>query len=121
MDYLLRDSLYCGVSYGKYDLERLIQTLTAYKSEEENSLQLAVERGGAQAFEEFILARYFMFIQVYFHKTRRYLDKVLARDLAKLLKDGKYPTEVNEYLTWNDNVVLMKLNSSTKYRESLNK
>ena len=115
MDYLLRDSLYCGVSYGKYDLERLIQTLTAYKSEEENSLQLAVERGGAQAFEEFILARYFMFIQVYFHKTRRYLDKVLARDLAKLLKDGKYPTEVNEYLTWNDNVVLMKLNSSTKY------
>ena len=77
MDYLLRDSHYCGVSYGTYDLERFISTLTVYKKPEENILQLAINSGGIQAFEEFVLARYFMFIQVYFHKTRRYLDHLL--------------------------------------------
>ena len=104
MDYLLRDSLYCGVSYGKYDLDRFISTLTAYKSE--NKLQLAIERGGVQALEEFILARYFMFIQVYFHKTRRYLDKALVKSLKKVLPDGKYPNCISDYLKWDDVRVL---------------
>ena len=89
MDYLLRDSLYCGVTYGKYDLDRFVSTLTAYKHN--NQLQLAIERGGVQALEEFVLERYFMFIQVYFHKTRRYLDKVLVKSLKTVLPNGKYP------------------------------
>ena len=104
MDYLLRDSLYCGVSYGKYDLGRFISTLTAVKRE--NELQLAIERGGIQALEEFILARYFMFIQVYFHKTRRYLDKALVKSLKLVLPDGKYPEDIKEYLKWDDVRVL---------------
>ena len=104
MDYLLRDSLYCGVTYGKYDLNRFIATLTAYK--DDHTLQLAIERGGVQALEEFVLARYFMFIQVYFHKTRRYLDKILVKSLKAILPDGKYPTEVHEYLKWNDSRIL---------------
>ena len=104
MDYLLRDSLYCGVSYGKYDLGRFVSTLTAYKHE--NQLQLAIERGGVQALEEFILARYFMFIQVYFHKTRRYLDKSLVKSLKAVLPGGKYPSDVHEYLKWDDVRVL---------------
>lgn len=100
MDYLLRDSLYCGVTYGKYDLDRFVATLTARKGE--NQLQLAIERGGIQAFEEFVLARYFMFIQVYFHKTRRYLDKALVKSLKALLPNGKYPEDIREYLKWDD-------------------
>ena len=104
MDYLLRDSLYCGVTYGKYDLNRFISTLTVYK--DDHTLQLAIERGGVQALEEFVLARYFMFIQVYFHKTRRYLDKVLVKSLKAILPNGKYPTEVHEYLKWNDSRIL---------------
>ena len=100
MDYLLRDSLYCGVTYGKYDLDRFVSTLTAYKHD--NHLQLAIERGGVQALEEFVLARYFMFIQVYFHKTRRYLDKVLVNSLKAVLPNGKYPSDIGEYLKWDD-------------------
>ena len=110
MDYLLRDSLYCGVTYGKYDLNRFISTLTAYKKE--NFLQLAIERGGVQSLEEFVLARYFMFIQVYFHKTRRYLDKLLVHCLKKILPNGKYPDNITDYLSWNDNKVLALLDSS---------
>lgn len=104
MDYLLRDSLYCGVSYGKYDLGRFVSTLTVYR--QDNQLQLAIERGGVQALEEFILARYFMFIQVYFHKTRRYLDKLLVKSLKAILPNGRYPDDIHEYLKWDDVRVL---------------
>lgn len=111
MDYLLRDSRYCGVTYGTYDLERFISTLTVYKSE--NKLQLAIEKGGVQALEEFILARYFMFIQVYFHKTRRYLDRCLVKCLVKILPNGKYPVAVEEYLLWDDARILYLISQST--------
>ena len=112
MDYLLRDSYYCGVTYGKYDLNRFVSTLTAYKNKKENVLKIAIERGGVQALEEFVLARYFMFIQVYFHKTRRYLDKLLVQSLKKILPNGKYPIILSEYLSWDDNTVLSKISSS---------
>ena len=110
MDYLLRDSLYCGVSYGKYDLDRFISTLTACRTED--SLQLAVERGGVQALEEFVLARYFMFIQVYFHKTRRYLDIALVKSMKGILPEGFLPEDTREYLKWDDNRVLSAIADS---------
>lgn len=113
MDYLLRDSIYCGVSYGRYDLDRFVSTLTAYKKD--NTIQLAIERGGVQALEEFVLARYFMFIQVYFHKTRRYLDKILVNGLKAVLPNGKYPCEVEEYLKWDDSKVLSLMANSTSH------
>ena len=111
MDYLLRDSIYCGVSYGRYDLDRFVSTLTVHKNE--NTLQLAIERGGIQALEEFVLARYFMFIQVYFHKTRRFLDKMLINSLKAILPGGKYPTDVKEYLKWDDVRVLVLIAESS--------
>lgn len=111
MDYLLRDSKFCGVSYGKYDLERFISTLTVYKGA--NSIKLAIERGGVQALEEFVLARYFMFIQVYFHKTRRYFDHQLVKALKVILPNGCYPAETDEFLKWDDNRVMYELQNST--------
>lgn len=104
MDYLLRDSLYCGVNYGKFDVERLISCLTVYF--QEDIPRLAIEGGGVQAFEEFVLARYFMFVQVYFHRTRRFLDIIFARALGKILPDGTYPESTDEYIKWDDNKVL---------------
>lgn len=104
MDYLLRDSLFCGVNYGKYDVERLISSLTVFI--QDNIPRLAIEYGGIQVFEEFVLARYFMFIQVYFHRTRRYLDIVFTEALRELLPNGQYPDIVEEYLAWDDIKVL---------------
>ncbi len=109
MDYLLRDSYYCGVNYGKYDLNRLLSSLSVYVKQDDNIMQLAIERGGIHAFEEFVIARYFMFIQVYFHKTRRYLDKLLIDNIANILPDSTYPDDVNEYLKWDDYSVLDKI------------
>lgn len=109
MDYLLRDSYYCGVNYGKYDLNRVIDSLTVYCNSKQNIKQLAIQKGGVHAFEEFVIARYFMFIQVYFHKTRRYLDKLLVRCIGEILENRRYPASVEDYLKWNDDAVIEKI------------
>lgn len=107
MDYLLRDSYYCGVKYGNYDKTRLIESFTIFSP---NSIpRLAIRKGGVQAFEEFVLARYFMFVQVYFHKTRRYFDKKFVEALKEVLPDGEYPVSVRDYLEWDDSRILLLL------------
>lgn len=112
MDYLLRDSYYCGVKYGMYDVERLISSFTiCYK---DNIPRLAIKSGGVQVFEEFVLARYFMFIQVYFHRTRRFFDIMLVKALSNVLPNGVYPDDVNEYLEWDDCRVIQLLKENVK-------
>lgn len=105
MDYLLRDSYYCGVKYGEYDLRRLLDTLTICPSPE-GFWQLGVESDGVQAVEEFVFSRYWMFIQVYFHKTRRILDSYLINFLKSCLPGGRYPENLTEYLSCTDNSIL---------------
>ena len=110
MDYLLRDSLYCGVQYGKYDLERLLDTFTLRLEDSSENLQLGVDYGGIHAVEGLILARYFMFTQVYFHAVRRAYDHILTEFIRELLLDvsgrDHYPEELDDFIRWNDNVVL---------------
>ena len=113
MDYLLRDSLFCGVNYGKFDLERLISCLTIYFPDDApDTPRLAIKHGGIQSFEEFVLARYFMFVQVYFHGGRRFLDIAYGKALEKILPNGKFPTDIREYLEWNDNLMLAKIHDN---------
>ena len=106
MDYLLRDSLYCGVNYGKFDLERLLSSLTI--DGKEGFPRLAIDYGGLKVFEEFVLARYFMFTEVYFHRTRRYFDIILGKALKTILPNGKYPEKVGLYLEWDDERVFQE-------------
>ena len=114
MDYLLRDSIYCGVEYGKYDLRRLIDTLTLDKGLITGSYQLAIHKDGLHAMEALILARYFMFTQVYYHKIRRAYDIILTDFIGDCLEEEygnrTYPKPDNliEYLKWDDNLILTK-------------
>jgi HD superfamily phosphohydrolase len=85
-DYLLRDSHHIGVAYGRYDLNRLLNTLTVVIDDKSGSAVIAVERGGVHAAEALILARYMMFTQVYFHKTRRAYDHHITEALKSLLE-----------------------------------
>ena len=118
MDYLLRDSLHLGVQYGTYDLDRIVATATAVQMSPEGSdnnveCRLAVAKGGLHAAVGLILARYFMFTQVYFHKTRIAYDIHLRKALAHMLQDGVFPSpdgdEIDEYLQWDDWRVLGRL------------
>ena len=74
MDYLRRDSLYCGVEYGSYDLERLIDTVTPIQDPEGGEWRLGVDHGGVHALEALVMARYYMFTQVYFNVTGKVME-----------------------------------------------
>ena len=92
MDYLLRDSLHLGVQYGKFDLDRIVATSTAIEMIPDGSdaieCRLAVTKGGLYAAVGLILARYFMFTQVYFHKTRVAYDILTTKQGE--VHDGKH-------------------------------
>lgn len=81
MDYLLRDSLMTGVKYGVYDLEWIIKSLEINESED----QLYVSARGIYAVEDYLQARYYMFRQVYFHRTLRGAESVLHAILRRAL------------------------------------
>src|SRR5207302_5845214 len=68
IDYLLRDSHHAGVGYGKFDHIRLLDNLRILPKTytEGCELSLGVELGGIHASEALLLARYFMYTQVYF-------------------------------------------------------
>ncbi len=107
MDYLLRDSHHAGVHYGRFDLHRLISTITAIPGVEGGPPRLGIEYGGWHAAEALVLARYFMFTQVYFHKTRVAYDIHLREAMKSLLPGGQFPKpssneELEEFLKWDD-------------------
>lgn len=112
MDYLLRDSYHTGVSYGKYDLHRLVATVRAFEDRRpgQKTPRIGVSTGGWHAAEALILARYYMHKQVYFHKTRIAYDFHLCGALSDLLPGGQFPAPTDEglkdYLQWDDWKVL---------------
>lgn len=91
LDYLLRDSYHTGVSYGRFDLEWLIHSLRII--ERAGDWEIAVdEKKGLRAVESYVLARYYMYQQVYHHKTSRAAGVMLLgvlRRAAELLRKGE--------------------------------
>ena len=81
MDYLLRDSLMTGVKYGVYDIEWIIKSLEINEATD----QLYVSARGLYAVEDYLQARYYMFRQVYFHRTLRSAESVLHSLLRRAL------------------------------------
>jgi uncharacterized protein len=73
---------------------------------ESDTPRLGVSEAGRHAAEALIIARYMMFNQVYFHKTRVILDHHLALAVRDLLPGGTFPSPVgaglDEYLKWDD-------------------
>jgi uncharacterized protein len=81
-DYLLRDSLHCGVEYGRFDHRRMIQCLDLNEAEG-GVLEIGLHRDGIHTFEALILARYQMNTQVYYHRIRRIYDYYLCQYFAE--------------------------------------
>ncbi len=114
IDYLLRDSLYAGVAYGRFDHYRLIDTIrilsSPYQDKEPEDVSieptLGVEEGGIHSSEALLLARYFMFKQVYCHPIRRAYDIHLRDFLKDWLGGIAYPTELERFLRITDDEVM---------------
>jgi len=83
MDYLLRDSLFCGVRYGSFDLDRLLDTMLPIENPETGAWGIGVDEGGVHALEALVMARYYMFTQVYFNVTGKALELHLNQWLGE--------------------------------------
>lgn len=85
MDYLLRDSYFTGASYGEFDLTRILRVIRPIEN------GIAFQRNGMHAIEDYVLSRYQMYMQVYFHPATRAME-VLLQNLLKRAKE-LYPED----------------------------
>lgn len=86
MDYLLRDAYYTGVSYGQFDMERILRVMRPTKDE------IVIKSTGMHAVEDYIMSRYQMYWQVYFHPVTRSAEVILTKIFhrAKYLYEHGY-------------------------------
>ncbi|MEC7771933.1 MAG: HD domain-containing protein [Bacteroidota bacterium] len=77
LDYLKRDSFYSGVTEGNINSDRLISMLNVVDG------TLVVEEKAIYAVEKFLMARRFMYWQVYLHKTGLVAEQLLVRIMQR--------------------------------------
>jgi|GEM_PF-421184 len=87
LDYLLRDSYFCGVKYGVYDLDRVINGLVRIPGIRGESY-VGIKEESVWALEQHLMARYHMTLQVYRHRVRRCTDTLLARAILLAAHEG---------------------------------
>lgn len=109
-DYLLRDSYFCGVQYGVFDLNQFHRSL---KLPDPNS-DLMIDEDGIAAVEQFVLAKYYMTSNVYRHRVRIISDQMITRAIRLGVEVDKLPEMnrlfrydgtgafIDNYLRWDD-------------------
>ncbi len=100
LDYLNRDSVFCGIPLGLVDYKRIINTLIRNKD------KLSIEEKGIPNLESLLIGRILMYRSVYWHKTSRIIHGMLSRVIEPL------SVELQNPFAMNDNDLVMKLISS---------
>jgi HD superfamily phosphohydrolase len=110
IDYLLRDSHHAGVAYGRFDHHRLIETLRLLPERPDSDVVvLGVQGGGIHSAEALLLARHFMFSQVYYHPVRQIYDEHMKDFLRARYERGVLYEKHQQY---TDNEILSDLQLS---------
>lgn len=115
MDYLLRDAYFTGTDYGNFDLERILRVLRPHQG------TIVVKESGMHAVEHYLMSRYQMYWQIYFHPVTRSSEIILRQIFkrAKQLYTEKYTFQ------WMDPAIFsliegtLHLNSYLSLDESL--
>lgn len=104
MDYLLRDSYFTGVEYGKVDVHRIINSFEVVKD------KLSISQAALFAFEALMIARYEMFRAVYFHRTVRAAELMIVKSML-LADKALHLTDLSleNYLSLTDEVTLHRI------------
>lgn len=118
MDYLLRDSLHAGVAYGRFDHYRLIDSLRILPNQIEESIEpaLGIDEGGLRSAEALLLARFFMFSQLYYHPVRRAYDIHLQKFLGEAR--GRFSTKLSDHLAVTDNEILSEIADAARDKKA---
>ena len=98
MDYLLRDAYFTGTRYGDFDFERILRTMKVKND------KLLVKESGVHAVEDYIMARYHMYWQVYYHPVSRSYEAMvllLFRRMREVYQiHAEYLSEVKMFLPY---------------------
>lgn len=113
MDYLMRDAHHTGVPYGFYDIDRLISSLSLAVLPNKR-VHLTLNYTGIRAFEDFLLARYHMLLQVYFHKTANCFDYFLETAFTSGELEYAIPSTMEEFAHLRDSMIFEKLFEAAK-------
>lgn len=123
-DYLLRDSYFCGVPYGVFDLHQLHRSFTLIGREDEKDIAIDVD--GVHALEQFVLAKYYLTKNVYRHRVRLITDQMIVRaimlgievdaigDLEKIYAFDNSADFFTRYIKWDDARLMQTFDSVAK-------
>ncbi len=91
MDYLSRDAYFTGAKYGFIDYERIIKAMNVVNNE------LVFKESGVHTIESYLMSRYHMYWQVYYHPTARAYEIILESiyKRIKILKSENYNIEAD--------------------------
>lgn len=118
MDYLLRDSYFCGVSYGNYDLDWLLDNLENCIID--NKAYLGITERAVVTFDDFLLSRYHMFVMVYFHYRAVCLEQLLYKYFENSPKEYLIPADIEKYIEHDDHFLMKILrNSKDPYAQAV--
>jgi HD superfamily phosphohydrolase len=110
MDYLLRDSFFTGVNYGRYDFEWIVQNLNP--AHKDGRVYLALSKAAAFAFEDFLLSRYHMFLAVYYHHTSVSFDHMLRAWYEEARGELEIPADPEAFVLCDDVALYAALRKS---------
>lgn len=119
MDYLQRDSLFTGTTYGICDTDILVGSLVLGVAED-GHLQLGLRSRAVQAADDFMWSRFQLFLQVLNHKTNVILNELLRDALPEVLGQSDVPLQepksFKDYLDFTDDRVMASVRSACIYQ-----
>lgn len=121
-DYLLRDSHFCGVAYGLFDIHQFHRSLVLEGPPDEK--ELMIDPDGVHAVEQYVLAKYYLTTNVYRHRVRLITDQMIIRairlgidvdgveNLKRLFSFDGSATFYENYPKWDDSAFLAEFASN---------
>lgn len=121
-DYLLRDSHFCGVAYGLFDIHQFHRSLVLEGPQDEK--ELMIDPDGVHAVEQYVLAKYYLTTNVYRHRVRLITDQMIIRairlgidvdqveDLKRIYAFDASALFFENYTKWDDARFLAKFGSA---------
>ena len=100
MDYLKRDSYFCGAYYGHLDFDWILKNLSFHI--EKDQAHLAIKSPALYTIEDFLLGHHHIHLAVYFHHKNIIYDEMLLKYFNDPLCRFCFPAKSSEYISFHD-------------------
>ena len=111
LDYLVRDSYFTGARYGQTDVNWLISHMGRYV-DQDGRVSLSLDRRALYAFDDFMIARFHMFVMVYFHQKSVAYEEMLKLYMQSGVCDYRLPADLTAYRKTDDAHLMAHLRGS---------